>query len=119
MSSRVLLSALVRAAGTGPLCTAAPAPVRVVGHTEKVCQLTGDLDWESGRPTAARTLASFGLDAADLGYPVEHEGKLILLFGDSARHEGRAGRLRVRSRARPQRSNGLIIMGLEVSAVHA
>lgn len=54
-----------------------------LGTTEKVCQLTGDTDWETGRPTAARTFANFGLDACDLGYPVEHEGKLILLFGDS------------------------------------
>jgi hypothetical protein len=61
----------------------APASVRLVGDTAKVCQLTGEKDWESGRPTAARTFSRFGLDAADLGYPVEHNGKLILLFGDS------------------------------------
>jgi hypothetical protein len=61
----------------------APAPVIRVGTTEKICQLTGDTDWETGRPTAARTFANFGLDAADLGYPIEHDGKLILLFGDS------------------------------------
>jgi hypothetical protein len=61
----------------------APAPVRLVGDTAKLCQLTGEKDWESGRPTAARTFSRFGLDAADLGYPVEHNGKLILLFGDS------------------------------------
>src|SRR5260370_1199034 len=61
----------------------APAPVRLVGDTAKVCQLTGEKDWESGRPTAARTFSRFGLDAADLGYPIEHRGSLILLFGDS------------------------------------
>ena len=53
------------------------------GGSDKVCQLTGDVDWETGRPTAARTLANFGLDAVDLGFPVEHAGKLLLLFGDS------------------------------------
>jgi hypothetical protein len=55
-------------------------------------QLTGDVDWETGRPTAARTFTNFGLDAADLGYPVEHDGKLILLYGDSwpPRHPGGA-----------------------------
>jgi hypothetical protein len=42
----------------------------------------GDTDWETGQPTAARTFRNFGLDAADLGYPVEHAGKLIMLFGD-------------------------------------
>jgi hypothetical protein len=61
----------------------APAPVTRIGSSEKICQLTGDTDWETGRPTAARTFHNFGLDAADLGYPVEHADKLILLFGDS------------------------------------
>jgi hypothetical protein len=63
--------------------TGAPGPVARIGGTEKICQLTGDTDWETGRPTPGRTFANFGLDAADLGYPVEHAGKLILLFGDS------------------------------------
>ncbi len=62
--------------------TLPPPPVRV-GVSEKICQLTGDVDWETGAPTAARTFANFGLDAVDLGYPVEHAGKLILLFGNS------------------------------------
>jgi hypothetical protein len=72
--------------------TGAPGPVARIGSTEKVCQLTGDTDWETGRPTAGRTFSNFGLDAADLGYPVEHAGKLILLFGDSwpPRHPGGA-----------------------------
>ena len=63
--------------------TGAPGPITRIGATEKICQLTGDTDWETGRPTPGRTLSNFGLDAADLGYPVEHAGKLILLFGDS------------------------------------
>lgn len=48
-----------------------------------MCQLTGDIDWETGLPTSARTLTRFGVDAVDLGYPVEQEGKLVLLFGDT------------------------------------
>jgi hypothetical protein len=63
--------------------TGAPSPITRIGAPEKICQLTGDTDWETGRPTPGRTLTNFGLDAADLGYPVEHAGKLILLFGDS------------------------------------
>ncbi|MGO8952030.1 MAG: DUF4185 domain-containing protein [Rhodomicrobium sp.] len=63
--------------------TGTPSPVTLIGTTEKICQLTGDIDWETGRPTAGRTLTNFGLGATDLGYPVEHRGKLILLFGDS------------------------------------
>jgi hypothetical protein len=75
------------AAGTGAF-----GPVARIGSTEKVCQLTGDTDWETGRPSAGRTFSNFGLDATDLGYPVEHAGKLILLFGDSwpPRHPGGA-----------------------------
>jgi hypothetical protein len=61
----------------------AAQPLVRMGASEKICQLTGDVDWETGQPTAARTLSNFGLDAVDLGYPVEHDGKLILLFGDS------------------------------------
>lgn len=61
----------------------APPPLTRVGVSEKVCQLTGDVDWETGRPTAARTFTNAGLDGTDLGYPIEHAGKLFFLFGDS------------------------------------
>jgi hypothetical protein len=57
--------------------------VALPGTTEKICQLTANVDWETGLPTAAKTLSNYGLDAVDLGYPVENQGKLILLFGDS------------------------------------
>jgi hypothetical protein len=82
----ILLAANLLLVGASPASAAengAPSPPARVGGSEKICQLTGDVDWETGRPTAARTFANFGLDAVDLGYPVEHEGKLILLFGDT------------------------------------
>lgn len=63
--------------------SAAESGLQRIGTTQKVCQLTGETDWQSGKPTAAKTMSNFGLDAADLGYPIEHNGKLILLFGDS------------------------------------
>lgn len=63
--------------------TGAPGPVTEVGATEKICPLTGDIDWETGRPTPGQTLTNFGVGGTDLGYPVEHGGKLILLFGDT------------------------------------
>jgi hypothetical protein len=49
-----------------------------------VCQLIGDTDWATGQPTAAQTLSEFGLDALDLGFPVDSgSGKLFFLFGDA------------------------------------
>ena len=53
------------------------------GRSEKVCQLTSDFDWETGIPTTTSTQTNAGLGAVDLGYPVEHDGRLMLLFGDS------------------------------------
>ena len=61
----------------------APAPVARVGVPVKVCQLIGDADWETGKPTQARTFTNAGLDAADLGYPVDLGSELVLLFVDS------------------------------------
>ena len=60
-----------------------PGQPVLIGVSEKICQLTGDTDWVTGQPTAARTLTEFGLDATDLGYPVEVGDKLFFLFGDS------------------------------------
>jgi hypothetical protein len=80
LAMALVLGGIAAAAGAE---AGAPSPVARIGTTEKICQLTGDTDWETGRPTPGRTLANFGLDAVDLGYPVEHAGKLILLFGDS------------------------------------
>jgi hypothetical protein len=81
--SLILLLLVPAALGTPSAQTSAPNAVIQVGPSEKICQLTGDVDWESGRPTPGRTFTDFGLDAVDLGYPVEHQGKLILLFGDT------------------------------------
>jgi hypothetical protein len=91
----ILLAANLLLLGLPPTSAAQnspPAPT-IIGKSEKVCQLTGDVDWETGQPTAARTLTNFGLDAVDLGYPVEHNGKLVLLFGDTrpATHSGGRG----------------------------
>ncbi|HEX6738070.1 MAG TPA: DUF4185 domain-containing protein, partial [Vicinamibacteria bacterium] len=62
------------------------------GRSEKVCMLTGDTDWETGVPTTTRTQSRFGMGATDLGYPVEHQGRLALLFGDTwDEHHGHPG----------------------------
>lgn len=63
---------------------AAAATLSLVGSSTKVCQLIGETDWASGQPTAAQTLSNFGLDAVDLGFPVDSgRGPLYLLFGDA------------------------------------
>jgi hypothetical protein len=54
--------------------TKVPKPLTEVTATEKICQLTGDVDWETGRPIPGRTLTNFGLGGTDLGYPAEHAG---------------------------------------------
>lgn len=56
----------------------------LVGASNKICQLTGDTDWATGAPTAARTWTNAKLFAVDLGYPVDSgAGGLYFLFGDA------------------------------------
>lgn len=50
--------------------------------TRRVCQLTGDYDPE-GLPHINDT-AEWGVVGTDLGIPVEHQGRLYVLFGDVA-----------------------------------
>jgi Domain of unknown function (DUF4185) len=66
-----------------PVASAIPPPVARIGSSEKICQLIGDVDWETGKPTQALTFTRYGLDAGDLGYPVDLGSELVLLFGDS------------------------------------
>jgi hypothetical protein len=51
--------------------------------SEKVCQLTGDKDWDNPEADTTAQTSKFGLVGTDLGYPVEHNGQMALLFGDS------------------------------------
>jgi len=66
--------------------------IYVPKSTQKICQVTGDLDRENnppafvyppGTPTASQTGTRFGLFGADLGYSFEHNGRLFFLFGDA------------------------------------
>ncbi len=59
-----------------------PARVQVL-DTRKVEQVVGDWDFETLRRTRQQTETRFNLAHTDLGVPVEHRGKLWLLFGDS------------------------------------
>ena len=80
---------LAMLSGCSPTLTAETV---TYGPSEKVCQLTGDLDWSTGIPTSTRFKSTqFGLRATNLGYPVEHNGQLALLFGDTRSIPPRAG----------------------------
>ncbi|MFL5341177.1 MAG: DUF4185 domain-containing protein [Gemmataceae bacterium] len=57
--------------------------VYIAGSTKKVCQLTGDLDRQTGRPTRSLTNQRAGVRATDLGSSFEHDGRLVFLFGDT------------------------------------
>jgi hypothetical protein len=74
-------------AALAALCLAAPsgaATLSLVGSSTKVCQLTGQTDWDTGLPTDAQTQTNYGLQGIDLGFPVESDtGELYLMFGDA------------------------------------
>lgn len=53
------------------------------GATSRICQLTGDRDALTGAPTKNRTFSRQRVFGTDLGYPVEHRGRLFLMFGDT------------------------------------
>ncbi len=61
------------------------ATLSLLGSSTKVCQLIGENDWLTHLPTAAKTVSNFGLDAVDLGFPVDSgvPGRLYFLFGDA------------------------------------
>lgn len=63
----------------------APIISVVGGFTKKICTLTGDIEYSSGRPRPTRnlTMTRFGLLGSDLGSSFMHHGKLYFLFGDS------------------------------------
>lgn len=53
------------------------------GSTRKIAQLTGDYDSAWGYPTRNRTDTRAAMQATDLGSTLEHNGKLLFLFGDT------------------------------------
>jgi hypothetical protein len=58
-------------------------PTVVPGSVQKVSQVTGEIDRQTGQPAQNRTATRFGLGATDLGASFEHQGKLVFLFGDT------------------------------------
>ena len=53
-------------------------------RSQKICQLTGDLDFENRHVTSNITGKRFHVAGTDLGYPFEHDGRLYFVFGDTA-----------------------------------
>ena len=71
-------------ATTPPATAQPPASVRSIdGSTRKVCQLTGDTDRQAGVPTGNQTDRRYGVWGTDLGASFEHDGRLVVLFGDT------------------------------------
>ncbi|MGV3616244.1 MAG: DUF4185 domain-containing protein [Fimbriimonas sp.] len=62
---------------------ASPSIDVVPGSVAKVSQVTGEMDRERNKPTDNQTETKFGLRGTDLGASFEHEGKLVILFGDT------------------------------------
>jgi hypothetical protein len=54
------------------------------GRSQKVCQLTGNTDFQYRAPTKNQSQSRFSVAGTDLGYPFEHGGALYFLFGDTA-----------------------------------
>src|ERR1700690_3641816 len=71
------------AIGVNVSAVAADELVYVPKSTKKICQLTGDIDRVTGKPTFSHTNKRFGVLATDLGSSFEHQGKLYFLFGDT------------------------------------
>ncbi|MGE5545963.1 MAG: DUF4185 domain-containing protein [Solirubrobacterales bacterium] len=65
------------------LAHAAPAPEVDHQATRKICQVTGEVDRSTGRATVNRTESRYRFWGTDLGASFEHDGKLVVLFGDT------------------------------------
>lgn len=99
-------------AGCGPTGSEFPAPfgnlsigrqrdeaVWIPGSTEKICQLTGQIDRQTGDTTLNETGYRFGLSGTDLGASFEYQGHTQFLFGDTEPTEYFAGRDNLGSRS--------------------
>lgn len=60
----------------------APSDIRVL-DVRKVSQVTGETDRQRHIPTDNRTESRVGLRGVDLGASFEHNGRLVVLFGDT------------------------------------
>ncbi|HYE00242.1 MAG TPA: DUF4185 domain-containing protein [Alphaproteobacteria bacterium] len=77
------LGALGSGAAAAQTQAAPPLPRVVSAKPEKVCQIVGEVDRQTGRPTPNATESRYGFWGTDLGASFEHQGKLHFLFGDT------------------------------------
>lgn len=78
------LAAQPAAAGSSTAgAQAPPAVFRVASSTQKVCQLTGEVDQQRRQVTSTLTQTRFGLSGADLGISFRHRDRIYFFFGDS------------------------------------
>jgi hypothetical protein len=57
-------------------------------RSQKVCQLTGNFDFQNRAGTSNQSESRFHVAGTDLGYPFEFDGRVYFLFGDTAGSEG-------------------------------
>ena len=55
-------------------------------RSQRVCQLTGDYDFQDEHASFNQTDTRFHVKGTDLGYPFEHDGRVYFLFGDTGDH---------------------------------
>ena len=87
MKKLFILFAAVIALGFGCQRPEAAA-VAVSQPAKKIAQLVGDIDKETGQPTANQTESRYKLIGTDLGASFEHKGKTYFLFGDTFGGDG-------------------------------
>lgn len=81
MRTAIIVAGMMVAA---TLATAADDRVRYIpGSTQKLAQITGDIDLQTGATTGTQTASRAHLISTDLGSTFEHNGRLVLLFGDT------------------------------------
>ncbi len=62
-------------------------PAQVVSpitRSQKICQLTGDIDLQTHHATLNQTQTRYQVGGTDLGYPFTHDGRLYFAFGDTS-----------------------------------
>ena len=52
-------------------------------RSEKICQVSGNWEFQMRSPTRTLTDSRFELTGTDLGFPFEHNGRWFILFGDT------------------------------------